>query len=94
MNWKKKSANTCETQGDVSKHTSAVEEDVLPSRAEERVEVVALWPEERAAETLPLRRIHGGDSGGEKKKRNAMEGRVILRQGEDLKATLELHLRI
>lgn len=44
--------------------TSAVEEDVPQSWAEERVEVVALWPEEGAAETLLLGRIGGGDSDG------------------------------
>lgn len=41
--------------------TSAAEENVLQGRAEERVVVAALWPEEGAAETFLLGRIDGGD---------------------------------
>lgn len=45
--------------------TSAVEENVLQSWTEARIEVAALWPEEGAAETLLEGRVDGGDPEGE-----------------------------
>lgn len=62
-----KKKKLCERGGSSWQRTSAVEQDVLQTGAEQRVEVAALWPEEGAAETLLLGGVDRGDPGGEEK---------------------------
>lgn len=47
--------------------TSAFEQNTLEVGAEHGVEEGALWSEEGAGEALFVKRIHGGDPGGQRK---------------------------
>lgn len=49
--------------------TSAGEEDMLPVGADGGVVEGAVWFEKRAAQTFFMKRIHGGDAVGNKKKK-------------------------